>query len=209
MDEATLPGALAGFDDPDEPLRAAIKAEMAPDERLLWAARGDPQLGRELGCLAATAVMIVVLCAACSISLKIYFGPEADANTRYGGLLYIALLTGLGAVLLVLGIGAACFEDVDRRRKASRTFYALTDRRAIIWYPAEQRGAMQVISYRPTSVAEITRVERPDGSGDVRFVGREQGPHLPHPSGFLGIRDVRQVEVLARRTLVDSSAPIG
>ena len=92
------------------------------------------------------------------------------------------------------------FTKGNERRKLAGQVYALTDRRAVIWVPAE-RSAVAVHTFQRGAIdgKALHRVQYPDGSGDVLF----QGHYYAGVAGFLGIAEVRRVEELVRRFLVD------
>jgi hypothetical protein len=97
------------------------------------------------------------------------------------------LLIGAGMLTAPLGVWLA----------ATRTVYAVTERRAMI---IERMGATSVQSWRYEDMDELQRVERADGSGDLFFATRtrtgQRGVSYRTRIGFLGIPDVRSVEQL-------------
>ena len=94
-----------------------------------------------------------------------------------------------------------------RAGAASKTCYALTDRRAIVWSPAVWSG-VQVRSYGPEELRlddqepARRRLGRPDLRGD-HDLRAERGERRASPAaGFLAIDRVQEVEALIRSTLL-------
>jgi len=86
-------------------------------------------------------------------------------------------------------------------RRAYRTLYVVTDRRAITFY----RGifSTSVLSFGLEQLTDLQRKERHDGSGDITFMssvkglgGSEGAPRRASARdvGFFGIGNVREVE---------------
>lgn len=183
--------------DPGTGRDGAIDADLAPGERLIWT--GRPVIGRPrgLGWLPARGQPRAGL-----------FGLALVAILAWGGLpvKVSVLLLGVGAIL------AAVVVLMTRRDRAAS--YAITDRRAIV---RERRlgGGVRVASYGAGSFTRLAVTRRPDGSGDIGF-GRPAGPgderhHEARPGpwrpalgghGFVGVKDVDQIEVLLRRALL-------
>jgi hypothetical protein len=99
------------------------------------------------------------------------------------------------------------------RRKANRTCYALTDRRAIL-FEASVFGSVEVRSYRPQALSKMIRREDADGTGDLIFeepIRVQNGTRtrsavgaLGH--GFLGIDNVREIEELVKKALLSEES---
>jgi hypothetical protein len=82
-----------------------------------------------------------------------------------------------------------------------RTWYLLTDRRAIIAEPCRS-GGWKTVEYPPEAVALMRSEESADGSGSLVFRDRPGrfNPKVKERSGFLAIDRVREVGVLVRTT---------
>jgi len=83
---------------------------------------------------------------------------------------------------------------------AKKTVYAVTEKRALIIVGTASRG---VQSFTHADMGDVTRVERPDGSGSVYFASRtvtssSNGMSRMARIGFEGIPDVKQVEQMLR-----------
>ncbi|MEO6807938.1 MAG: hypothetical protein ABI353_02365 [Isosphaeraceae bacterium] len=197
---------LFDLDDLPDDLRGRIKAELVPGERLLWAAQAIPRQSESLGCYLFGGLLALAAIIVSSLALSAYFGFEIHSNTRTDHLLSLALAMGLGGFVIVLSMIFCWWIDWAEVRKTANKLYAMTDRRAIIWVPSEHAGAVEVHSISARMVGKIHRVENTDGSGDVMFTGRADGPYL-NPWGFDGVANVRRVEDLVRQILVNPDAP--
>ncbi len=186
-----------------EGLAGLVKPELQPGERLLWAgAEGDRPSG--IARTPASALLwIVTSFGLSSATFYAELGPLRGRFPRFDGLLFlVGVVSGLvGVVTSLVWLGA----HVDRwtgRHRALRRTYALTDRRAIIWVPRRTSTAVEVFAFHRGSIKNLNRVEFPDGSGDVRFGNPHDESYLG-PTGFEKIAEVRRVEELVRRTLID------
>ncbi|MFO0951326.1 MAG: hypothetical protein U0835_09280 [Isosphaeraceae bacterium] len=184
-------------------LRALLKAELVPGERLLWA--GQPVPWREpVGCgLVGSGVLAGVLLSATALCLvQVFANPFAET----AGLVTLGVITLVFGVIVAIAVASNLARRRRTRKARHRILFALTDRRAILWRPETESAGTSVISFRTGEVARVHRVEFEDGSGNVVFTPREP-PHryeFPHLSGFERIAEVRRVEEMARRILVDS-----
>jgi hypothetical protein len=103
-------------------------------------------------------------------------------------------------------IGIVLVSQLVLHHRTRRTCYALTDRRAIIWRPAQDAKGLEVRSFSPSDFNTLFRIDHGDGTGDLIFheitvvVGMKPQPVR---QGFLGIRNVRHVEALVRKTLLE------
>ncbi|NLF31874.1 MAG: hypothetical protein GX591_13425, partial [Planctomycetes bacterium] len=91
-------------------------------------------------------------------------------------------------------------------RKAGRSAYAITDRRAILldagWF-----GGLNVRSFGPDELDDITRKQRADGSGDLIFrrdISHTHDSTHTRDIGFMAIRNVKDVETIIR-TMVETA----
>lgn len=91
-------------------------------------------------------------------------------------------------------------------RRMTNTCYAVTNRRAIVWTIELNSDAMRVQALGRPLLKNLMRVERPDGSGHLRF--SDEPPDLEfgyyHRFMFAHIREVRRVELLVRNNLLMS-----
>jgi len=172
-----------------------VAAELAPDERLLWV--GQPRLD-----LATRPAFFLV-------PFGVVFAGFALVWMVGAVLLTGGLLAPCGLPFIAVGIGFIA-SPVWLRRRARKTLYALTDRRAIVWEPG-WFGAIAVRSYTAAGLGRMSRTERSDGSGDLVFEeiltisSTSEGTRW-HTTrrGFLSIDKVREVEEMVRQALLSS-----
>jgi hypothetical protein len=196
--------AADGPDGDDFPpaMSAQIQSELAAGERLVWAGRAHPHatvgwrmLPISLGCFLPCACLFL-LGGALFVGVPLVPQQEHDVWGVY------ALV--MGVVFLGFGVALTAVVLVEYSR-VRRTCYALTDRRAIVWRPAQGTTGLEVRSFWPSDLKTVYRIDRGDGSGDVVFqeidaaVGAR--PQVVR-QGFLGVWHVRHVEELLRRTLL-------
>lgn len=186
-------------------VQAALQPEMGPGEALLWT--GQPMSGRYRA--ASIAVMAfgilftgfaLLWTAMATGGGALIFGLAARGP---GGA--IGMCMGLfGLPFIAVGIGML-LAPVWMPRQARRTFYGLTNQRAIV-LTQTLFGRRVVQSFGPAQAAGMTRYERPDGSGNLIFNQQQWrdsdgGGHVRN-EGFMYIPNVRGVEDLVRATLL-------
>jgi hypothetical protein len=183
-----------------EDLRARVKSELEPGERLLWAARSAPPPE-------PIAIWFVVLCAIGLMLLALgvgavghavsYAGPVAVNETMPMGL----ALCGIGFIVILCTIGGR-ISEVSQRRREGNICYAMTDRRAISWIPETKGDAIRVHSLPWGRIRDVVRVQRPDGSGSLEFGLKNDHHHFVwQTQGLKHIPDVRRVEQIVRNHL--------
>lgn len=193
-------------------LDARVRAELEPSEQLLWV--GQPHPGR-FGRMAIPLVLFGIPWTAFAVfwvamaSGPMFFGAGGanNAGPGVGGFFVCFPLFGLPFILIGLFFLTSPYW---LRRKAKRTCYALTDRRAILWEAGMTPGSMEVRSYRPADFEKMFRRDFPDGSGDLMFeepitVQRSSGRYATFNTqghGFMGIENVREIEKLLRKELL-------
>lgn len=202
------PFLFGGSSLPDE-LDAGVRSELEPSEQLLWV--GQPRPSR-FGRMALPFVLFGIPWTAFAIfwmamaSTGLFAGGGGAPNAGPFGFFVCFPLFGVPFVLIGLAMLSSPFW---LRRKAKRTCYALTDRRAILW-EAGLFGSMEVRSYSAENLTKIVRRDYADGSGDLVFeepitlrstnnsntIASTQG------HGFLGIDNVRAIEELLRKALL-------
>src|SRR5262245_43935352 len=118
----------AGGDGLSPIMKVRAQAELAAGEQLLWAGRA-----RRLAPPASWETTILAFIGALLVGgLLLSFGPA-------GFFLLLCLVVGGGLLAVTL----------RRHPQVEGSFYALTDRRAILWLPARPAGSYQVRSFRP------------------------------------------------------------
>jgi hypothetical protein len=92
-------------------------------------------------------------------------------------------------------------------RRAKRTAYVLTDRRALV-LSVGWRSKVSLRSFEPSALTDLQRTERADGTGDLVFAtdfseGR-RGRSYATAVGFVAVRNVKEVEDRVRRLVQQS-----
>jgi hypothetical protein len=182
-----------------EDLRARVKAELEPGERLLWVARSlPPDVATGMGYFIAFGIGLLLV--ACGVGvLSFSFGRQSvpTSDSIVGGI----VLMLLGCATDVGTIWARVRAGVERIRQAN-TLYAVTDRRAISWVPEAKDDAVRVHSLGQGRIKDVSRVEKPDGTGTLEFTLTPQTLEYPaHKEEFKYIPEVRRVEQLVRNHL--------
>jgi len=204
FDNSTLP----------EELDARVRSELDQNEQLLWV--GQPRPGR-LARQALPLVLFGIPWTAFSLFwIAMASGMLFGANRPGGPFNAITIIFPVfGLPFVVIGL-AMLSAPYWVRRKAKRTCYALTDRRAIVW-EAGHFGSVEVRSYGPKDLTKIRRVQYPDGSGDlifeevISFGQTSRGARTTSTTrhGFLAIPDVRAIEELLRKALLPPEPHLG
>jgi hypothetical protein len=104
-----------------------------------------------------------------------------------------------GVPFILIGFGML-LSPVWAYRKALRTVYVVTNRRAITF---DGLRTTTVRSYPPERLKDVYRKERKDGTGDVIIARRawrdSEGTSQSEELGFLRIRDPKTVEAMLRK----------
>jgi len=192
-----------GFATLPEPLRARIEAELAPGERLLWAAQPGPKRSNEA--VRSRWVGWVRAGGSAAVAVTSFFGSihliktlELFFELLAVVLMFVAVVAGVFAFFSLIQVLEQNDSSEVERLHSPRGAYALTDRRALIWLPVADSEAMGLNQYPPGSIkpAEMRRIEYADGSGDLLFQSHQGGP------GFLGVAEVHHVDELVRDVLM-------
>lgn len=188
---------------PDE-LDARVRSELDHGEQLLWVGQPDP---RRFARVALPIVFFGIPWTAFSIFWTVMAFIGVGGGQGAGpGIGWFFPLFGVPFVLIGLGMLSSPFW---LRRKAKRTCYALTNRRAILW-EARLFGSMEVRSYRPEHLTKIVRRDYAHGSGDLVFeepmsvqgTSHRDTVAMTHGHGFIGVNNVREIEELLRKALL-------
>jgi len=182
-------------------LAALVGAELEAGERIAWVGQPDPRrfawasVFAVLFAIPWTAFAIFWMCGAAGFKMPTF---------QHGWDLFP--LFGLPFVLVGFGMLSTPYW---LRRKAQRTVYVITDRRAVILDGGWWRS-ITVRSFSPDRLKDLRRVQRPDGSGDLLFERTwrtdSEGSRQFTDHGFLGVRDVKMVERLIKQ-LTQSAGP--
>lgn len=198
---------------PDE-LDARVRSELAHGEQLLWV--GQPRPSRF-----ARMTIPIVLFGIPWTGFAIFWttmaswglwGNAGGAQNVGPGFLFSICFPLFGLPFILIGLGMLS-SPFWARRRAKRTCYAVTNRRAILLAAGAFRG-VEVRSYRPADLTKMFRRENADGSGDIVFEEITQVRSTRDSSsttrtqerGFLGIENVREIEELLRKALLSDSS---
>lgn len=186
-----------------------VRAELRDGERLVWS--GQPSPARS-----ARAARPIVLFGIAWTAFSVFWivmasGIMFAAGNFPNGIGFDNLFSCFplfGIPFVLIGIGMLT-SPMWMRRKAHRTYYALTTKRVILWEPS-LFGGVEVRSYKPEQLDRMVRREYADGSGDLIFEelidhyrdgkGRSRTRTFEH--GFIGIENVREVEEMIHKTLL-------
>jgi hypothetical protein len=187
----------------NDDLRARVKCELEPGERLLWAARCDTSPEpRGVGFYVVCIVTLFFL------GMGLFFAAPPRAGRRAGDDSTIGVgLVFLGIdCLLMMGLIASWNGRRTLRRQMTNTLYAATDRRVILWAPEPKDDAIRVQALGRGQFKNLARIERPDGSGTLEFYGTRADVDFGyyHSFRFAGVPDVRRVEQIVRNNLMTS-----
>ena len=218
MSDGPWPDLGTTLEDLPDDLRARIKAELDPGERLLWAAQAAPRPARagegsggmsgRRAAVSFGALGLSLFAAGAALSMRGH-GPQFEVSHviyEAPGLLAAAGLGAGGIALFLAGfvVAGRSVQRIEEVRLA-RNLYALTDRRAILWSPVQRSDALEVYSYPRDKIIGVHRVEFPDGFGDVALkLDTGRSPYFWGPTRFHGIAGVRDVEGLVRRVYLEA-----
>ena len=171
--------------------RDMVPKELDSDEQVLWWAQPKPSrfarqaLPAFLFAIPWTAFAVFWMCGAAGFEV-----PDFSEGRHFFALF------GLPFVLVGL---AMLSSPLWMMRKARRTLYVVTQRRAILF---EGGWGTIVRSFGPEKLTDMVRHEKRDGSGDLIFeqkvAGESERAGRTTEVGFLGINGVRDIEKVLR-----------
>ncbi len=189
-----------------------LNSELASGETVLWAGQPRPRLwtGQTIAAIlfgipwTAFSVSWVVLAGSMGSSVGTtspgYHGPTAPNS--FSLIFWIFPLFGLPFVLIGLGMLSLPYWTW---RKAKKSIYAVTGKRGLI-LEANWRGSIVIRSISADQLADRTRTQNRDGSGDLIFThlttmsAGSEGGTTTTTVGFKGIPEVKSVDDLISRT---------
>lgn len=179
-----------------------IKPELSPGKRLLRAGCAPPGQFGLPGI--ATSIKIALwaggIWIACALLLAAAFGAFGNGlRTAETFLVLSGLISGIVGLSTVIGALSSALSGWSERRGLKGRMYALTDRRAIFWVPVTGTAGTEIHSLSRGAVDSVSRVEYPDGSGDMRLDVLNPGFAT---SPFNAAAEVRRVAEIAQRALV-------
>lgn len=197
-----------------ENLAELVLDQLQGKERLLWAGQPDPKL-MMIRAIPFTIIGSIVLI----VGVVVPFFMKQPG----GGMDAMGILIGLGVGALGLMV---CTAPIWAKKRATKSAYALTNRRALIW----KAGIFFGHDFEEYSAAEMTRMKRQNswfvkGAGDLVFKEEVHitttttgGGHSRHGGyrpghtttskqiiqhGFMAIPDVASVEGLIKREIIE------
>lgn len=191
---------------PDE-LDARVRSELDAGEQLLWV--GQPAANRFVLRAIPLALFGIPFTAFAVLWISMASFGAGMGVANAGPLGFIGVCFPLfGVPFILVGLGMLS-SPLWAGRRAKRTCYALTDRRAIL-FEAGMFRSVEVRSYRPAELTKMFRREKADGGGDLVFeeqIHLRSGGHnsrtlRTQDRGFLGIDNVRKIEELVRKALL-------
>lgn len=168
-----------------------VEAELQSGERVVWS--GQPIASR-FARRRMAAVLLGIPWTAFAIVWMAGVSGDKMLDFSHGFDLF-PLLFGVPFVLAGFGMLSSPYWMM---RKARKTAYVITDRRAIV-LAGGPRGSTVIRSFEPDQLKDIRRVQKADGTGDLIFERTwaldDHGMQTSRTDhGFLAIADVRSIE---------------
>ena len=185
-----------GGDAIPEPLQELVNAELSEDETIQWIDQPIPSFFAS-GALEPfffgipwTAFSVFWTSGAAGVLDLNGGGFNFNFQNLDAGRLLIAAF-GIPFVLSGLWMLSA---PLRVRRNAKRTVYAITNYRAIIVQGT--LFAHNIMSYYPADICDISRTQKADGTGSLRYaIGKiKNETEMPDVQAFVNIRNVQEVE---------------
>ena len=163
--------------------QSLLQTELKPFERVLWFGQPDRKhaakenisfaiLGLFFGGIPGTFLVVEMI------------------NNKYQFPLFELL-----SLFVIVGF-CMLFAPLFAWQRAGQTVYAITSNRAIIL--KQQRKRVDVRSFEPLKLCDISRKQHANGIGDLIFThdtySSSEGDIHKEEAGFLGIPDIREVE---------------
>ncbi len=185
-------------DDLAEDLRARLRAELEPGERVLWAGRGLPRPLPPIRVFPA--FFAAFLCGTSGFALTVLFGIYGFRSMDREMLFLLCLAPAALGAVVALGMAAAWARHRVWQWRVERSFYVVTDQRAIVGRFRPSTGEIEFVSWTAGAFDGTLCIEHGDGTGAVYFLydGEVNEPRW----GFEEIREPRRVEALIREVLL-------
>jgi hypothetical protein len=204
QDDFSVASDACSFDSLADDLRARVKGELEPGERLLWAARSQPPFVRfGFGFYAMSAISSILLVLGTSgIVRALGRGRFNDGSEMALGMVLVVV-----ASLFGIGLIGNWYSRIKRRTRDASVCYAITDRRAVIWTPESKGNAIRISTFPRGEIRNLVRLQTPDGSGSLLFNTRtsDSTDGIPvdwYLYGFRHVHEVRRVEQIVRNSLI-------
>jgi hypothetical protein len=178
---------------------ARLKAALDPDEAVLWAERAA--LPSPPTVAVFPAFFTAVLCGLSGFALMLLFGIYGLlALGPLQTLLYAGLAPAALGSVIMLGMFGRWARFRQLRWRLARTFYALTDGRALIATEKAWDEPLAFWSITSEMFDDTLCIEHAGGQGDVFFMAG--GLVIEPELAFIGLCRPRHVETLLRRVLL-------
>lgn len=180
-------------------IRDELFRDLEPGEQIIWSSRPNPKAFARAGCG-------IFVFAIPWTAFAVFWTVTASGMTFWGpnsGLGSFNLFGLFGLPFVLIGF-AMLSSPVWLRRKAGRSIYAVTDRRALVKM-ARLFGGVELQSFYPERLTAMSRTEYRDGSGDLvfeQFTTRNGSGTTTVKRGFIGVPNVREVEATIQKTLL-------
>jgi hypothetical protein len=182
-------------------LSAMLDSELSKGERTTWVGRPIPWLMARSRL--PTALLGIPFTAFAFFWISVASGFRfPDFSTGRG------LFPLFGIPFVCVGLGML-LSPIWTYRRATRTIYAITDRRALT-IETDPLGRVTTQSFEPPYLTIVTRMQRADGTGNLVFRREHRGEGRRHymvDIGFLAVADVREVEDRIRQLIAQSGPP--
>ncbi len=179
-------------------LQQRVTRELQPGEVVRWAAQPDSSRVMRQGFLIWfffvpwTAFSVFWIGGAAGFRIPDFSGP-------------FSFFPFFGLPFLLIGIGGL-LSPWWLRVNAQHTVYVISNTRAFM---LAGKRSVKMISWQPDQLGQMTRTERPDGSGDLVFDSEmrrgNNGSTVTHKRGFMALRDVRTAESFIHALAVSRS----
>lgn len=181
-------------------LESAVERELQSGERTVWVEMPVP---RYFTGLTTTMFLFGIPWTA----FALFWTGGAAWGTWRGGPGFFRLFPLFGLPFILIGFGMLG-SPIWAYRKAQRTIYAITDRRALIIAAGR---TTTIRSFPPEKLEEIFRREKRDGTGDVIFLRNawrdSDGDRRSEEIGFMSVREPKHVENLLQELAQQKRPP--
>jgi hypothetical protein len=197
----------------DDELRACVKSELEPGERLIWAARACPPPVPVIAPFPAFFTALV--CGLSGFALAVVHGVYGLVELPpWEAAVVFSFAPAVIGFFIVMSLVGRRIVYLRARWRLAHTFYCLTDGRAIVGLDHGDGEPIWFSSLPFSQFHDTLCIDHADGSGDVYFIGdwyvtdpdghREIRTGVVAPEcGFVGVARATEVAEIVRRVLRD------